>query len=183
MICELKEIDKYPNIGQSIDDVRNKVREMARIAFAKDPGGVITDADQFTMTTPLPQDFYGYAGTALMKWNQRLGSANTWVDIFNRTMPEDMITGIPGLAFPDPSLRITELRLEIADKKYARFNIEEAKAYEQPAIIFEEPFIINEEETLLLRGRTEAIGYYTIVPVQAVAAYKKKADVISESLG
>ena len=68
------------------------------------------------------------------------------------TMPEDWKVGWLGLAFPNKNQHITEIRMQIGDRKYGRINLEEMRIYNKPAIIFEEPFIIDEETSFHLYG-------------------------------
>ena len=67
----------------------------------------------------------------------------------NGNLYEDYKVGLVGLAFLDKAIKITEIKFQIGDRKYPRVNIEEAYAYENPAIIFEDYFIIDEEELIL----------------------------------
>jgi len=59
-------------------------------------------------------------------------------------------------------LRVSEIKLQISDKKLPRINLEEAMAYEQPAIIFEDYYIVEEEQAFELVGYVEAAGYQSI---------------------
>jgi len=45
---------------------------------------------------------------------------------------------------------MSEMKMQISDKKLPRINIEEAFAYNQPAIIFEEGYILDEERSFEL---------------------------------
>ena len=92
----------------------------------------------------------------------------------------DRIIAGMGFAITSPTINVTELRLEIDDMKFPRINIEELRAYKQPAIIFKQGWVAQEERPFLLRGYFEATGYQRIIPVNAFVLYKKKADVISE---
>jgi len=67
-------------------------------------------------------------------------------------LPEDWKVGFLGLAFPNKNQHITEIRMQIGDRKYGRINLEEMRLYNKPALIFEEPFVIDEETSFHLYG-------------------------------
>jgi hypothetical protein len=62
------------------------------------------------------------------------------------TIYEDYKIGLAGLVFLSKAIRISEIRMQIGNTKIPRINIEEAMAYNKPAIVFEQPFILDEEE-------------------------------------
>jgi len=143
-------------------------------------GGQYPSASEFGKTTLLPKFLTGYAGAALTNYRQYFGSVNAWNQIFNKTIDEDVIHGMMGFAFPDPTIRFTELRYEIGDIKYPRINIEEINCYNQPAVIFRQGIIAMEETPFLVKGYLTSTGYQRVVPVESFTLFKKKADVISE---
>jgi hypothetical protein len=61
------------------------------------------------------------------------------------SIPEDYKVGLAGLAFLDKTIRVSEVKMQISDKKLPRINIEEAFVYNKPAVVFEEGFILDEE--------------------------------------
>ena len=109
---------------------------------------------EFGETTIIPALFrditMSAAGSGNMTtWNQYLTSTGSNT-IFTGsatggTIHEDYMVGIAGLAFLDKAIRISEFKLQISDKKLPRINIEEALAYNKPAIVLEEGFILDEE--------------------------------------
>jgi len=58
---------------------------------------------------------------------------------------EDYKVGLAGLVFLDKAIRVSEIKMQISDRKLPRINIEEALAYNKPAIVFEAGYIIDEE--------------------------------------
>ena len=48
--------------------------------------------------------------------------------------------------------------MTIGDTKLPRINLEEARAYKQPAIVFENGFTLDEEAGFELKGYVECIG-------------------------
>lgn len=178
VITELNKLRKeYPNFAMGATDLQKKAIDRATAIWSGYTyGGMFPKDKQFGITTLLPRFLLG-AGTVTFRQNQ---SSTGWQDIYNRTLDEDVIIAAQGWAIPDPSINITELRMEIGDTKYPRVNIEEMQSYSQPAVVFKQGFIVEEEKSLLLRGYVESAGYQRVVPVNGFALYKKKELVISE---
>lgn len=123
---------------------------------------VDVDRGEFGETTILPALFRDLTMTAagagnMTTWNQWLtltageiaagGAAKTIMtgSATGGTIREDYMAGIVGLAFLDKAIRISEFKLQISDKKLPRINIEEALAYNKPAVVLEDAFILDEE--------------------------------------
>ena len=181
VVCELDKIkDVYPEFEASAKRLKEAALARAREIWpAFRYGGMFPGPKEFGITTALPKFFKGFAGTTLTTFRQNFTSTG-WQDIFNMTVDEDIIIAGMGFAITSPTINVTELRLEIDDMKFPRINIEELRAYRQPAIIFKQGWVAQEERPFLLRGYFEATGYQRIIPVNAFVLYKKKADVISE---
>ena len=141
-------------------------RDWAPLTF----GGIKPSAGQFGKTTIMPQLFYGFGGLAtgsrLTTWKNYLSATGSQTLMEGAatggTIAEDYKIGLIGLAFLDKTLRVTEIKMQIGDRKLPRINIEEAMAYNKPAIIFEDYYILDEEAGFELVGYVEAIGYQTI---------------------
>jgi len=78
---------------------------------------------------------------------------------------EDYKVGLAGLAFLDKAIRISEIKMQISDKKLPRINIEECLAYNKPAIIFETGYIIDEETGFDLYAYVTTEGPARIMPI------------------
>lgn len=181
VIVEFKKVkEQYPEFDAAAQKLLTEAVERATKQWPGFTfGGAYPKSNQFGKTTILPKFLTGYAGTALKNYRQYFGSVNAWNQIFNKTIDEDIIIGISGYAFPDPSIRFTELRYEINDTKYPRINIEEMQCYDQPAVIFKQGIIAMEEESFLFKGYLTSTGYQRVVPI-GFALFKKKSDVIAE---
>jgi len=128
---------------------------------APGPGlDVDVDRGEFGETTILPALFNGLGAAfqPMTTWHQwltltapeiALGGASkviiTGADTAGRIF-EDYKVGLAGLVFLDKAIRISEIKMQISDKKLPRVNIEEALAYNKPAIVFEEGYILDEEK-------------------------------------
>lgn len=177
----ITELDKlrqtYPNFAQASEKLKKDTVDRAKEVWSGyNYGGMFPQGKQFGVTTLLPKFMLG-SGTA--SFRQEFTSTG-WQDIFNRTMDEDVIVGGMGFAIPDPSVNITELRMEIEDTKYPRVNIEELQCYKQPAVVFKQGWRCEEEQSFLLKGNVESTGYQRVVPINSFALVKKKELVISE---
>lgn len=118
---------------------------------------VDVDKGEFGETTIIPALFNNMAGARLVTWDQWLtltaaqvaagGAQVTLMTGANTggTIYEDYMIGLAGLAFLDKAIRVSEIKMQISDKKLPRINIEEAVAYNKPAIVLEEGFILDEE--------------------------------------
>lgn len=129
----------------------------AILAMEEPPSGMAPKSGEFGESPIMPAAFRTgtnsspAATTFTGTWEQIIGfggntghqtimsGANTGV------IYEDYKIGLVGIAFLDKAIRIAEIRMQISDKKLPRINVEEAMAYNKPAIIFEEGYILDEE--------------------------------------
>jgi len=160
--------------------------------------------DQFGRTTILPENFADEAGdvlddhhtntqwgvdnfrqyftstspsaVAIPGWKTILQGGGTPIGI----TPEDIRLAWIGIAFPNKSLYISKLSIEIGDKRFPKIDIEELHNYNKPALIFEEGFIIPEETHFRLFGFFETTGYQRVVPL-GFEMYRRRDLVISRT--
>lgn len=202
-IYEAREIaEESPEYQKILDDFRADVQEIAATEFNKPYGGMFPASDEFGETTILPK-FLANGGASLVTFCQELdltdalfnpsaGTSPAWIDILNGTLDEDVMIGIIGFVI-DPckvgtdstTVDVTELRMEIGDKKFPRLNIEEIHGYEQPVLILEQGAMILPEKPYLLRGMIAPPGVsitssaQRVVPI-GVAEWKRTDLVIAE---
>lgn len=151
VICEYDkvkaEFPEFRAIMQALEDslIAKASADWAPLSF----GGIAPLAGQFGKTTVMPQLFADNAGNRLVTWDQTFtatGSQTIMTGVGSGgIIPEDFKVGLVGLAFLDKALKISEIKMQISDKKLPRMNIEEAFLYDKPAIIFEEGFILDEK--------------------------------------
>ena len=120
---------------------------------APGPGlDVDVDRGEFGETTILPSLFNGLmaAYQPMPTWHQWFNATGSQIIIQGAASAgriyEDYKVGFAGLVFLDKAIRISEIKMQISDKKLPRVNIEECLAYNKPAIVFEEGFILDEEK-------------------------------------
>ena len=135
---------------------RRKISEAAARGISLSVPGPGLDVDvgkgEFGETTIIPALFNGLmtAYQPMVTWEQWFNATGsqtilTGADTAGRIY-EDYKVGLAGLVFLDKAIRVSEIKMQISDKKLPRMNIEEALAYNKPAIVFEEGYILDEEK-------------------------------------
>jgi len=168
IICDYEYVKRY---FPEFENVMKKLEEdlIARANAKWSPlkyGGVTPKAGEYGKSTIIPSLFKDNAGNVLTTWEQEFTKTGSQTILTGAapggTIYEDYMVGFCGIAFLDPVLRVTEIRMQISDKKLPRINLEEAFAYKKPCIIFEEGFILDEETGFELLGYVEATGLQKI---------------------
>lgn len=164
VICEYEKVKQnFPEFKATMESLASQLR--AKCAADWSPlsfGGLAPRAGQFGETTILPALFRDITMSAanagnMITWHQWLtltagevasGGAHKTIMTGSGTggiILEDYKIGLAGLVFLDKAIRISEIKMQISDKKLPRINIEEALAYNKPAIVFEQGYILDEE--------------------------------------
>ena len=111
-------------------------------------------------------------------------TATGWRGMFNYSTRKDVMHAFAGFKVTEEVLRIAQLRIEISDRLYPIFDIQEAKDWKRFAIIFKEDegaeLIAQPESRVLVRAYFETAGYQTLVPL-GFQLYKRKDLVITET--
>jgi hypothetical protein len=156
VICEYSKIRQYmPEFANTMAQLKSDMITKASAQW--DPrtyGGLKAASDQFSESTIMPELFNGLetANQPLVTWSQTIAAGHTGHQTLmtgtavGGSIYKDYMIGLAGLALLSKAPRISEIRLQIGDRKVARINIEEAFAYDKPALIWEQPFVIDEEE-------------------------------------
>jgi len=153
VICEYEKVKKtFPQFKAVLDTLESSLVSKALSDW--DPlkyGGITPKAGEFGKTTIMPQLFNGLqaAYQPLTTWYQWFNAIGNQIIMTGAgsgaTIVEDFKIGLAGLAFLDKAIRISEIKMQISDKKLPRINIEEAFVYNKPAIVFEDGYILDEE--------------------------------------
>lgn len=166
VICEYEKVKEYfPEFATSMANLKsgliaNCTADWSPMTF----GGMNPMSGQFGMSTIMPQLFNGLqtAYQPLTTWYQWLNATGQQTIITGSasggTIYEDYKIGLAGLVLLSKAIRITEIKMQIGDRKIPRMNIEEAFAYNKPAIVFEQPFIVDEEEGFDLYAYVQTQG-------------------------
>lgn len=166
VICEYEKVKlEFPYFKEVMSRLEAGLISEARRAWPSlgyTPPGINPKAGEFGKSTVMPQLFADRLGTRLVTWDQNLTTLGHQVLIQGAgaasTIAEDYKVGMCGLAFLDKSIRVTEIKMQISDKKIGRINIEEMMGYNKPAIIFEDWWLLDEETSFELYGFAEALG-------------------------
>jgi len=157
VICEYEKVkQQFPEFKTTMVDLATALRAKCAADWSpKTFGGLAPTSGQFGETTILPALFRDMtqvtATTGFMPtWEQWLTATGHQTIMQGSSgaggiIPEDYKVGLAGIAFLDKAIRISEIKMQISDKKLPRINIEEALAYNKPAIIFEDGYILDEE--------------------------------------
>jgi hypothetical protein len=148
VICEYGKVkQEFPEFKATMDSLKANLVSLA----AKDWG---IPAEKFTlkqghMTTITPALFADNSGSRMSTWKQEFTSTGHQTIMtgaaMGGTIYEDYKVGLAGLVFLDKAIRVSEIKMQISDRKLPRINIEEAFAYDKPAIVFEEGYVLDEE--------------------------------------
>jgi len=151
VICEYETVKKdFPEFKAVMEALETAMVTKATADWAPLVyGGIYPKAGQFGKSTIMPQLFADMGGTRLVTWEQELTATGHQTIMAGAgtggIVVEDYKVGLVGLAFLDKAIRVSEIKMQISDKKLPRINVEEAMAYNKPAVVFEEGYIIDEE--------------------------------------
>ncbi len=176
VICEYEKVkENFPEFATVMANLETSLIGLGRSRWSPlTYGGMNPKSGQFGKTTILPPLFRDISATQMVTWEQDFTNAQvarsvvgtSQVIIDGRgtagTIPEDYMVGFAGLAFLDKAIKVTEIKMQIGDKKIPRINLEECMAYNKPCVVFEEGFILEEEESFELYGYLQAAGVQTI---------------------
>jgi hypothetical protein len=171
VLCEYESVkQEFPEFRATMEDLERRLIEKAEAdwtplkyagrrkeaTFGFPGPGLESKAGEFGRTSILPALFKDVTGTRMSTWDQWLTTTTQYPTIpgysmimsgvgTGYTIPEDFKIGLAGIAFLDKAIRISEIKMQISDRKLPRINIEEAFLYNKPAIIFEEGFTLDEK--------------------------------------
>jgi len=173
---------EFPDFQRAFAELEARVIEKCDVDWGPLKCGYLKPGPgEYGRTSILPALFRGFGQTAavspvagvncLIHWRQNITSTGSQLLLAGarpgNVIPEGFKVALIGFAFPNPTLNISEIRMQISDTKYVRVNLEELKGYSKPAVIFEEGYILNEEEAFELVGYVEQTGYQRIIPLGA----------------
>lgn len=172
IICEYEKVkEEFPEFANTLATLETNLTSMCVSDWGPlTYGGIYPKSGQFGKSVIMPELFYGFgqAAPTLQTWknyatatgNQGLLAGSNGGNIY-----EDYKIGLAGFAFLDKVQRITEIKLQIGDKKFPRINLEEAMVYNKPAVVFETGIILDEETDFDLHGYVESQGPFKLVPL------------------
>lgn len=187
-LSKVKGDNSYPEFEEAMASLEQAaINRASQIWKGYEFGGVYPGENQFGICPLRANEMANDVAAATLSgtYNFKKNLASTaWHNLFNYTVREDIIHAFGGFMVTDEVLRVLSLRFEFGDRKYPIWDIQEAKAWGQFAIIFKEDegneLIAQERTSVLVKGYVEATGYQTIVPL-GFQLYKRKDLVISET--
>lgn len=168
VICEYEKVkEKFPQFSQVLSSLRAGLVAKAQQDWpGLSYGGMNPMSGQFGISTIMPQLFNDITATQMVTWHQWFNATGHRTIMAGTRagglIPEDYKVGIAGLAFLDKAIRISEIKMQISDLKLGRINIEEAFAYNKPAVVFEDWFLLDEETGFDLYAYVLSQGPQTI---------------------
>lgn len=172
VICEYEKVKQnFPEFGTMMQNLRNSLIAEAASKWAPLTfGGLNPRSGQFGETTILPALFNDLTNTQMVTWKQNFTALNVIGSLIGTpqglimgsgtagTIPEDYMVGFAGVCFLDKAIKVSEIKIQIGDRKIGRINLEEAMVYNKPCVVLEEGFILDEEEGFELYGYIQAQG-------------------------
>lgn len=167
VLCEYESVKtEFPEFQAIMEKLRTDL--IAKATADWDPlvhGGMAPVAGQFGESTIIPALFRDITNTRLVTWAQTFnatGHQTIMSGANGGNIYEDYKIGLIGLVFLDKAIRVSEIRMQISDRKLPRINIEEAFAYNKPAVVFEEGYVLDEEQSFELYGYVLSQGHQAI---------------------
>ncbi len=172
VICEYEKVKQsFPEFGTMMQNLRSSLIAEASSKWAPLTfGGLNPHSGQYGETTILPPLFNNLAGTQMVTWRQNFTAAHVTASIAGTqqaiisgsgtagTIPEDYMVGFAGVCFLDKAIKVSEIKIQIGDRKIGRINLEEAMVYNKPCAVLEEGFVLDEEEGFDLYAYIQAQG-------------------------
>jgi len=175
----IAELDKIKGEGAypEYEDVLRAVQDAAfqragDIWDGYEPGGLMPGPRQFGIgplrKNDMANDVTDSTPSGSYSFTKAI-AATAWQDIFNYTCRDNMIQAFAGFAITDQTLRVTQIRVEIGDRRFPIWDIQEAQLFGRYGIILKEDeakeLIVNPQERVLVRIYAESTGAQRVVPI------------------
>lgn len=166
VICEWDSVAKqYPNFQQAFMNLESQILNKCNLDWNPKRFNLSSTFGmgeaEYGRTTILPGAFDDHLGIPMSTYRQSFTAAfiaanPTQFTLMQgigsgETIPENVKIALMGFAFPNKNQHINEIKMQIADTKYGRYNLEEMQIMNKPALIFEEGYVLDEEESFHLR--------------------------------
>lgn len=175
-LANLNQVKGENNLAQ----YENVLSSVERAAFARaddiwpgfTPGGMMPGANQFGVGPLRKNDMSGDTSDATPSGSysfDHVATSTGWADLFNFTVRDNTLIAIAGFAFQDPTLNISQIRIEIGDRRFPIWDLNIARSFENFALILKEDegaeLIAAARERVLLRGYWETTGNQRVTPI------------------
>lgn len=193
VLCEWKSVQKeFPNFQQAFMNLESQALNLCNNDWAPKKFNLASTfgmgEGEYGRTSIIPGAFDDHSSVAMATYRQAYTSV--WLAANNpqgtimqgvgsgETIPENVKIALMGFAFPNKEQHISEIKMQIADTKFGRYDLEEMLIMDTPALIFEEGYILNEEESFHLYAHFDTTGitqignwttiYQRVVPIGAL---------------
>lgn len=164
---------EWPEYQNVLRDLQNKAFERASSIWEGfEQGGLTPGNRQFGIAPFRKNDTAGDVSDSTPSGSYSFTkaiSATGWQDIFNYTVRNNMIHAFAGFQFTDDVLRVTQLRFEIEDRRFAILDLQEAQAWTKFGIVLKtdelKELIAEPQERVLVRLYAESTGNQRVVPI------------------
>jgi hypothetical protein len=167
--------------------------EQAAFDRAKDiwpgfePGGMMPGAKQFGVgplrKNDMSADTSDSAPSGSYSFDHAVSSTG-WADLFNFTVRDNTIIALAGFAFQDPTLNVSQLRVEVGDRSFPIWDLNIARSFANFALILKEDagaeLIAAARERVLVRGYWESTGNQRVTPI-GLHLYRNLNAVLTET--
>ena len=187
-LAKVKGEGQYPEYEDVLKAVQDAAYQRASdIWEGYEPGGLMPGPRQYGVgplrkndmardtTDSTPSGSYSFTKTL---------AATGWQDLLNYTVRDNMIHAFAGFSFTDQTLRVTQLRVEIGDRRFPIWDIQEAQLYDRFALVLKEDeakeLIANPQERVLVRIYAESTGNQRVVPI-GLSLFKTANLVLTET--
>ena len=187
-LSDVKGLNNYPEYIDALKAVEKAALARADVLWSgQAPGGLVPTGQQYGLgplrkndmavdtTDSTPSGSYSFRKTV---------TATGWVDTFNYTVRQDMIHAFAGFLVADDVLRITQFRMEIGDRRFPIWDIQEAFRYDKFAVILKTDqggeLVADPRTRVLMRTYFETVGLQRVVPL-GLSLYRRPDLVITET--
>lgn len=180
---------QYPEYQDVLKAVQDAAYDRAKSIWdGYEAGGLTPGARQFGVGPLRKNDMSGNTTDSTPSgsytFTKSITTVNAWQDIFNYTVRDNMIHAFAGFSFPDQTLRVIQLRVEIGDRRFPIWDIQEAQLYNRFSLVLKEDeakeLIAMPQERVLVRIYCESVGPQRVVPI-GLSLFKTANLVLTET--
>jgi len=162
-----KDIYRYPAFLEQKKKMEAKLVADGSKKFKKPYKGLYPDGDSFGKSTIRPELFtWTEPGSLTGEFKFTLGSGDvdTWKEIINAKVKEDVIVAIDSFQIANPTLLITQLKITAGGKELSVIDLEAAKNLEGFNIMLSETLVIMEKKSFKVEAYVVQAGTLYFVP-------------------
>ncbi len=187
-------IANLPKIGLDEAPFRQSLVDLQNTAFARassvwdgfTPGGLTPGAKQFGIAPLRKNDMSGDTTDSTPSGSYsyiKSITATGWQDIFNFQVRKDQLLGFGGFSFTDDVLRVSQMRIEIQDRRFPIWDVQLAQNWQSFSLVFKtdemKELIAEPNNRVLVRIYAESTGNQRVVPI-GFTLYRNLNTILTE---